>query len=235
MQCIVICRAQDSGLRIIRRTAERFRHARMPLCRHGNKAPFVDIIDLIEHRIAERAAVASALDMLTGLSQMICAADRADARTAGAGDADLFFDARVDLTNQVGIARGSDHIGICCKAAVGLACLRETVGDRAQLRPEDARRLVCRCRIVIEDAGHADKSLLQFGERRIGEAVAVAVDLIVTEDEVKEIDLIERMLSACECIELLQQLILILFHKAPFIPPPARFGFRIQCGCIKTF
>ena len=56
-----------------------------------------------------------------------------------------------------------------------------------------------------------------------------------SQDEVKEIDLIERMLSACECIELLQQLILILFHKAPFIPPPARFGFRIQCGCIKTF
>ena len=123
---------------------------------------------------------------------MIRAADRTHSRTDSAGDADLFFDTGVDLADEVGIALGTHHIGICRETAIGLSCLCETSGFRAQLRPEDARSLVCRFRIVIEDAGHADKPLLKLRERRIGEAVAVAVDLVVAEDEVKEIDLIQR-------------------------------------------
>ena len=153
--------------------------------------------------------------MVTGRFQPVGAADRADLPSDGAGNADLLLDPRVDLADEVCIAVRSHHVGVCAETAVGLSAfgLARRVG--AELRAEDARRLIPGFRVVIEDAGHADEALLQLCERGVGEAVAVAVDFVVTEDEVKEVDLIERVVSSGKCIELTEQLVLILFHADP--------------------
>ena len=195
--------------------AERLGHAGSTLCRNRNKAPLVDIVHIIECCVAERPAVGSALDVMTGLFESVRAANGADLSADGAGNADLFLDARVDLTDEIGIAVGAHHIGICAEKAIRLPGFCRAFRVGADLGLKDACSLVSGFGVMVKDAGDADEALLQLRERRIGEAVAVAVDLVVAEDEVKEIDLIERMCSACKCVELLQQLFSFLIHNRP--------------------
>ena len=91
----------------------------------------------------------------------------------------------------IGIACGAHHIGIGTQIVISLAGFGFAFGVRADLCAEDACGLVAGLRIVVEDAGHADKAFRELLECMVREAVAVPVNFVIAEDEVKEVDLIE--------------------------------------------
>ena len=200
----------------IARPAAGFGHSRRSLRRDGDEAPLIDIGDIIERVVTFGAAVGSAFDMRTGLFEFIASADGAGLGADRAGDADLLFDACVNLTDEVCIAVRADHIGICAEEMIDLTGLGFAVCVRAKLGAEDAGSLIAGARVVVEDACDADEAVSELFECMHREAVAVAVDLIVTEDEVKEVYLIERMLPLGEAVEQFEQFILIGHRKPPF-------------------
>lgn len=142
-------------------TAEGFGDAGVFLGGHGNEAPFVGIGDGVEGAEAGRAAVGSALDVGAGGFEFICAADGADLFSAGAGDADFFFDTAVDFADEVGVGIGADHVGVGFEAAIGLAGFGAFVGVSDDFGAEDAGGLGVGFGVMVEDARDADKEFAE--------------------------------------------------------------------------
>ena len=85
---------------------------------------------------------------------------------------------------------------------------------------EDAGGLGVGFGVMVEDACDADKEFAEGIEGFIGEAVAVAVDFVIAEDEVKEVDLVEGVIAAGKGIECGEQ-IRVVHRKPPIEEVPA--------------
>ena len=86
------------------------------------------------------------------------------------------------LRDEVTVLACTHHVSLGFEVTVGLAALRETQAVLDDCGIENTRVLVRGGSIVVENAGPADELLPQLVESLIGKAFAVAVDVVIAED-----------------------------------------------------
>ena len=109
------------------------------------------------------------------------AADGADVLPHAASDADFFFNAALDLRDQVGVLLRPQQIGPALQPAVFVARRSDPGGLPHHLGPVDAGGLPLGGPLVVKDAALSQKQLAQPLQCGTVEPLEIPVHLIVTE------------------------------------------------------
>ena len=120
---------------------------------------------------------------------VVCPADVADTAGDRAAYAALLFDAPLNLTDQVGIAGGANHVAVGHQLGVCLAVVGRPAAVLGQLGAIDASHLVVRTMDVILDHRLAQEQLLQLLERSYGKLLILAIQLVIAQHRLESKDL----------------------------------------------
>ncbi len=181
-------RVSDGFENLLRLLPERLDNARVFLRGNGDKGPFVGVGRFVQ--LKETAFVAVVLSRPMGAVAAGGTADGTAAGLDGTSDTDLLFDSSVDFRDQRGVFGGAQHVSVGKQIRVIRA--QGVFAGRIKDHPRvvDSRRLVSRFGIVVENAGFADEKLRQGLQGFFGKPFAVAVDVVVAEDDAEGVYLV---------------------------------------------